>query len=195
MFYRKKMMILWTMYKAAQHHIMAHTQSLLPFFLSGPFPFSKTYQGIAPKMILSSNLQRDLYVASLNLSHTRGSWSGDKVVRAGSWHLPSAKVKNEWNYTTIPPTCLHGKGTLPSTPLLPNQLVQLQPHHQCSRTCLVSISKLHLYFMWLYFLLPHASCKQTAFSFYKGSMSPVFLELSNSCSQLNKISHGSVVLY
>jgi len=195
MFYRKKMMILWIMYTAAQHHIMAHAQSLLPFLLSGPLPFSKTSQGIAPKMILSSNLVRDLYVASLNLSHTRGSFSGDKVARAGSWHLPSAKVKNEWNYTTIPPTCLQGKATLPSTPSFPNQPVQLQPQHQCSRTRLVSISMLHLHFMWLYFLLPHASRKQTAFLFYWVSMSPIFLEMSNSCSQLNKIRHGCVVLY
>ena len=126
MFYGKKTMILWTMYTATQHHTMAHAQSLLPFLLSGPFPFSKTFQSNAPKMILISNLVRNLYVASLHLSQTRGSFSGDKVARAGSWHLPSAKVKNEWNYTTIPPTCLHGKGTLPSTPSFPNQMFQLQ---------------------------------------------------------------------
>jgi hypothetical protein len=60
MFYTKKIMIFRTMYTAAQHHIMAHVQSLIPLLLSGPFPLSKTSQSIAPKMILCYNLVSDL---------------------------------------------------------------------------------------------------------------------------------------
>jgi hypothetical protein len=71
---QKKMLIHCTITRhTVWHHIAVHVHSLLPFLHSGPFPLSKTSQHISPMMVLSSNLISNLYVASLNLSHTRGT--------------------------------------------------------------------------------------------------------------------------
>lgn len=54
-----------------QHHMVAHTQSLLAFLLSGPFPLSNTFQDISPEIVISGNLVGDLdnmYSSKFSLS-------------------------------------------------------------------------------------------------------------------------------